>query len=56
MGETSKKLHKRLSKTAARLNLPTGKMHGRADMPNAEQWIKEGMDPVHAGYAFVRGV
>jgi len=56
MGETSKKLHKRLSKMAAPLDLPTGKMPGRADMPSVEQWIKEGMDPLHAAYAFVQHI
>ncbi len=56
MGETNKKLHKKLSKTAAPLNLPTGKVRGRADMPSIEKWIKEGMDPVHAAYAFVQHI
>lgn len=56
MRETSKKLHKRLAKTAASLDLPTGKMRGRADMPSVEKWIKEGMDPVHAAYAFVQHI
>jgi hypothetical protein len=56
MGETSKKLHKRLTKAAAPLNLPTGKMRARADMPSVEQWIKQGMDPVHAAYAFVQHI
>jgi hypothetical protein len=56
MGETSKRLHNKLKKKAARLNLPTGKMRGRADMPSIEAWIKEGMDPVHAAYAFVQHI
>lgn len=56
MGETSKKLHKRLTKTVKSLHLPTGKMQGRADMPNVEKWIKEGMDPVHAAYVFVQNI
>ncbi|MHB1421750.1 MAG: hypothetical protein ACYC3I_00860 [Gemmataceae bacterium] len=56
MRETSKKLHKRLAKTAASLDLPTGKMRGRADMPSVEKWIQEGMDPVHAAYAFVQHI
>src|SRR6516164_9694192 len=56
MGETSKKLHDKLTKTEAPLDLPTGKMKGRAHMPNMERWIKEGMDPVHAAYAFVQHV
>lgn len=56
MGETSKRLHNKLKKKAAPLNLPTGKMRGRADMPSIEAWIKQGMDPVHAAYAFVQHI
>jgi hypothetical protein len=56
MGQTSKKLHNKLTKMAAPLDLPTGKMKGRADMPSIERWIKEGMDPVHAVYAFVQNI
>lgn len=36
MGETSKRLHGKLKKKAASLNLPTGKMRGRADMPSTD--------------------
>lgn len=56
MGETSKRLHNKLTKKAAPLKLPTGKMRGRADMPSIEAWIREGMDPVHAAYAFVQHI
>jgi hypothetical protein len=56
MGQTSKKLHAKLIKMAAPLDLPTGKMKGRADMPDMEKWISEGMDPVHAAYAFVQHI
>jgi hypothetical protein len=56
MGQSSKKLHDKLSKMAAPLDLPPGKRKGRADMPNVERWIKEGMDPVHAAYAFVQHI
>ena len=56
MGQMSKRLHDRLKKTAAPLNLPTGKMRGRADVPSVEAWIKGGMDPVHAAYAFVQHI
>src|SRR5690242_9620306 len=56
MGQTSKKLHRKLTKMAAPLDLPTGKMEGRGDMPNVERWINEGMDPVHAAYAFVQNI
>ena len=56
MGQTSRKLHSKLTKMAAPLDLPTGKMKGRPDMPDMEKWIKEGMDPVHAAYAFVQHI
>jgi len=52
---TSKKLHTKLSKGGLS-DLPTGKMKGRADMPSIETWIKQGMDPVHAAYAFVQHI
>jgi hypothetical protein len=55
MGKTSERLHNKL-KAAAPLHLPTAKMRGRADMPSIEAWIKEGMDPVHAAYAFVQHI
>src|SRR5260370_26773314 len=53
---TSKKLHAKLTRMAAPFDLPTGKMKGRADMPSVERWISEGMDPVHAAYAFVQNI
>jgi hypothetical protein len=53
---TSKKLHNKLTKMAARLDLPIGKMKGRADMPSVEKFIKDGLDPVHAAYAFVQNI
>jgi GNAT superfamily N-acetyltransferase len=56
MGDTRKRLHKTLKKKVASLNLPTGKMRGRADRPSIEAWIKEGMDPVHAANAFVQHI
>src|SRR5262245_59664933 len=56
MGQTSRKLHNKLTKMAAPLDLPTGKLKGRADMPSIETWIREGMDPVHAAYAFVQHI
>jgi hypothetical protein len=56
MGQTSKRLHARLQKTAAPLNLPTGQMRGRADIPSVEVWIRDGMDPIHAAYAFVQHI
>lgn len=51
---TGKKLHAKLTKLARPLDLPTGKMKGRADMPSVEKFIKDGLDPVHAAYAFVQ--
>ena len=53
---TSKKLHTKLSKMAAPLDLPTGKKKGRADMLSIEKFIKDGLDPVHASYAFVQHI
>jgi hypothetical protein len=56
VGKTSKRLHNRMKKTAASLEQPTGKMPRRPDMPDMEAWIKQGMDPVHAAYAFVQHI
>lgn len=56
MGQTSKRLHTRLKKMAAPLDLPTGKVKGRADMPSIEKFIEQGLDPVHAAYAFVQNI
>src|SRR5205085_1332797 len=52
---TSKKLHAKLSKGGLS-DLPTGKMKGRADMPSIEKFIKDGLDPIHAVYAFVQNI
>lgn len=52
---TSKKLHAKLSKGGLS-DLPTAKMKGRADMPSVEKFIKDGLDPVHAAYAFVQHI
>jgi hypothetical protein len=41
MGQTSRKLHGKLTEMAAPLDLPTGKLKGRADMPSVERWISE---------------
>lgn len=56
MGQTSRKLHDKLTKAAAPLDLPSAKLKGRADMPSIQKWISEGMDPVHAAYAFVQQI
>src|SRR6058998_251576 len=53
---TSKKLHNKLTKMASPLDLPIGKVKGRADMPSIEKFIKDGLDPVHAVYAFVQNI
>ena len=42
MGQTSKKLHDKLSKLAAPLDLPTGKVKGRADTPSRIRSRAEG--------------
>jgi hypothetical protein len=36
MGQTSRKLHNKLTKMATPLGHPTGKVKGRADMPDME--------------------
>ena len=36
--------------------LPTGFRPGRADMPSVEKFIKDGLDPVHAAYAFIQHI
>jgi hypothetical protein len=46
MGQTCRKLHDKLTKMAAPLDLPTGKMKGRDDMPSVERRNSEGMNPV----------
>jgi hypothetical protein len=38
------------------LNLPILNKPGRADVPSVERFIKEGLDPVHAAYAFVQNI
>jgi hypothetical protein len=53
---TSKKLHNKLTKMTAPLKLPTGPKRGRPDMPSVEKFIREGLDPVHAAYAFVQHI
>jgi len=53
---TSKKLHTKLTKMATPLDLPTGKVKDRADMPSIEKFIKDGLDPIHAVYAFVQNI
>jgi hypothetical protein len=53
---TSKKLHTKRTKMAAPLKLPTGPQRGRGDMPSIEKFIKDGLDPVHAVYAFIQNL
>ncbi len=53
---TSKKLHTKLTKMAAAFKLPTGPQRGRDDMPSIEKFIKDGLDPVHAVYAFIQNL
>ena len=50
---TAKKLHAKLSKGGLS-DLPTGKI--KKGQPDMEAWIKQGMDPVHAAYAFVQHI
>jgi hypothetical protein len=51
VGRASKKLHAKLSQVKPS-DLPTGKMPRQPELPDMEAWIREGMDPVHAAYAF----
>src|SRR4051812_12850838 len=53
---TSKRLHARLNKLAPNLNLPTGRQRDKAGMPSIENFIKDGLDPVHAAYAFIQNI
>jgi hypothetical protein len=53
---TSRKLHARLAKMILPLDLPTGPQGGRADVPDLEELIKDGFDPVHAIYTFVQNI
>ena len=50
------RLHNKLKTMAASQLLPTGPQRGRADMPSIEKFIKDGLDPVHAIYAFVQHI
>ncbi|MGE4160079.1 MAG: hypothetical protein AB7F75_13440 [Planctomycetota bacterium] len=54
MGQTSKKLHRTLTKSAARLDLPTTETNPRPGTPSIEKFIDEGLDPVHAVYVFLQ--
>jgi hypothetical protein len=56
MGQTSKKLHRKLKKMAAPLGPAVGGRPGRPDMPSIEKFIEEGLDPVHAAYVFVQHI
>jgi hypothetical protein len=55
VGRASKKLHAKLSEGGLS-DLPTGKMPSRPGMPDMKAWIREGMDPIHAAYAFVQHI
>ncbi len=56
MGQTSKKLHRKLKTMAAPLRPAVGGRAGRPDMPSIEKFIEEGLDPIHAAYAFVQHI
>jgi len=53
---TSRKLHAKLWKMASPLKLPTGPQRGNAEMPSIEKFIQDGLDPIHAVYAFVHQI
>lgn len=56
MGRVSRKLHRKLKTMAAPLGPAVRNRAGRADMPSIEQFIEQGLDPVHAAYAFVQHI
>ena len=56
MGQTSKKLRRKFRMTGS---VPGRSIHGRQirlDIPSIEDFIKQGLDPVHAAYAFVQHI
>lgn len=56
MGDTSKRLHEKLKKTARPLKLPTRNRPSRAEMPSVQKFIEDGLDPVHAVYAYIQNI
>ena len=55
MGQTSRRLHDRLKKMGGSAG-PVRPRRGRADMPSVEGFIKQGLDPIHAAYAYVQNI
>lgn len=55
MGRVSKRLHAKLFEGGLS-DLPTGNVPPHPDAPDMAAWIKQGMDPVHAAYAFVQHI
>lgn len=56
MAQVSKRLHSRLKKMAATIDL-NGRVAGRSkDALRIEDFIKKGHDPAHAAYAFVQNI
>jgi hypothetical protein len=55
MGETSRRLHDRL-KRMGRSAGPVRSRRGRSDMPSVQGFIKQGLDPIHAAYAYVQNI
>jgi hypothetical protein len=51
MGQTSRRLHDRLKKMGGSAG-PVRPRRGRADMPSVEGFIKQGLDPINAAYAW----
>jgi hypothetical protein len=56
LGQTSKKLHRKLKTIAAPLGPAVRGRSGRPDMPSIETFIEQGLDPVHAAYTFVQHI
>jgi hypothetical protein len=56
MGQVSLKLHAKLKKRAGSLALSTREARARGDVPSVEAFISQGLDPVHAAYAFAQNI
>lgn len=56
MGRISRALHRKFGRTAADLGAPVRGRAGRPDMPGIERFIEQGLDPIHAAYAFVQHI
>ena len=56
MANTKKKLHRTLQRTGSPLGTSVRGKHRRLDAPSIEDFIRQGLDPVHAAYTFVQHI